>query len=83
MLLSREWAILYQKDGFYLFDRHARRQRDPERALQLFDVDHEVLENSYRDASLHQWPWAPYLTGKFTWDQLMEAWKGSGLGLKV
>lgn len=75
MLVSQEWVIVYQKAGFYLFARHAQSRIDYEHALHQFDIDYKMLENSYHEASRHQWPWSPYLTKKFTWDQLKRAGK--------
>jgi uncharacterized membrane protein len=71
MVLSQEWELVTQKEGFYLFAHHAPNSKNHEYALKQVDADSELLERSYREASRHRWSWSRYLVSSFTWGQLL------------
>ena len=71
MVLSRDWELVKQKDGFYLFRHYAPNHADHGQALRQVDADSNFFERSYREASRHRWLWSRYLTGSLTWDYLI------------
>ena len=72
MILSGDWEIVLQKDGFYLFRRcpSENENMDMNELLIRADADSKILDNSYREASSHRFKWAVYLTGTLSWKQI-------------
>jgi uncharacterized membrane protein len=75
MVLSDDWRLIMQKDGFYLFARNAPDYKNYEQILLQVKEDSNLFKRSYREAAQSRWSWSWYLTGAYTWDQLVRSIK--------
>lgn len=66
LILSAEWGLLFQKDGFYLFARQNSPAPKSEAALAKFREDADVMKSAYSSAKKHYIKWAGYLTGRYS-----------------
>jgi hypothetical protein len=73
MVSSHDWKLILQKDGFYLFARNNTNHMNRELVMQQIDADAELFNSSYQEAALSRWPWSWYLTGSYTWNQLLRS----------
>jgi uncharacterized membrane protein len=73
MVLSHDWKLIMQKDGFYLFARKNTNHINQDLILQQLDADAELFDSSYREAARSRWSWSWYLTGSYTWDQFVQS----------
>jgi len=70
MILSGDWEVISQKDGFSLLQHRPSGNMNKKELLLRAEADFKILENSYREASNHRLKWAGYLTGTFSWEQI-------------
>jgi uncharacterized membrane protein len=61
MALSRDWDLIMQKEGFYLFAHHPQNRIIQEQTIKQIDADSELFESQYREASQSRWLWSRYL----------------------
>ncbi len=71
LIRSREWGLIFQKDGFYVFARGAAAKVDPQTTFKKFQEDAKKMENDYKIAKTHYLPWAGYATGSYSWEAVM------------
>lgn len=70
MILSGDWEVISQKDGFSLLQHRPSGNMNKKELLLRAEAEFKILENSYREASNHRLKWARYLTGIFSWEQI-------------
>ena len=73
MVRSPRWRLIAQKDGFYLFTRGPGPGATPRAVTEQLESDVASLEQAYRRAAGGRLPWARYLVGGFTWQDLRQA----------
>jgi uncharacterized membrane protein len=63
LLDSQEWGLVYQGEGFYLFERGAPSYADPVRMREIFEEDARIFIRQHQEASRSRFWWSGYLTG--------------------
>jgi hypothetical protein len=69
LMRSPGWALLIQRDGFYLFHRQPRGTQAPD--WTVFAEDRRLLQAQVEEAKVHRSRWARLAVGLVTWRDLL------------
>jgi hypothetical protein len=66
-----DWALIFAKDGFFLFRRGGAPAMSGEDARAHLEADYRTLVRQCRQAARWKQPWTRFLVGRFAWHDLV------------